>query len=166
MAHYNPEVLEIALAVIRTTDGVVWIERGHAPSIGYWALPGGHIEAGEDPLTAARRETAEETGLIVTAGTRLAVLREAFFDTAEQHLYDVLVHVALFDDPGGPLLAGDGVTAAVRAPHAPAPALAPDARLATLAAAPQPHTINARIRLVGDALMVLSWIAEPYTATH
>ena len=30
---------------------------------GTWAFPKGHLEAGEEPLMAARRETQEETGL-------------------------------------------------------------------------------------------------------
>ncbi|HEY5246047.1 MAG TPA: NUDIX domain-containing protein [Acidimicrobiales bacterium] len=33
--------------------------------LGRWLQPGGHVEAGEDPATAAIRETTEETGLAV-----------------------------------------------------------------------------------------------------
>jgi 8-oxo-dGTP pyrophosphatase MutT (NUDIX family) len=33
---------------------------------GWWALPGGHIDEGENPLAAAIREAQEETGIILT----------------------------------------------------------------------------------------------------
>ncbi|MBT3249957.1 MAG: NUDIX domain-containing protein [Candidatus Pacebacteria bacterium] len=33
---------------------------------GFWSLPGGHIDEGEDPLAAAIREVQEETGVIIT----------------------------------------------------------------------------------------------------
>lgn len=32
---------------------------------GQWQVPGGHVEEGEDPLLAAQRELAEETGLFL-----------------------------------------------------------------------------------------------------
>ena len=38
-----------------------------------WCLPGGHLEAGETPLAAGVRETAEETGIEPTAAHVLAV---------------------------------------------------------------------------------------------
>ena len=153
--------LEIALAVIRGTGSVVWIERGTQPSLGFWALPGGRIEPGEDPLEAARREVLEETELVVTDGRRLAVLTERFETADGAHLYDVIVHVALFDDPGGEPVAADGVTATRRSLEPPAPALAPDQRLATLAVAEDPHLLIARIQVVDDDLVILSWDEQP-----
>lgn len=36
---------------------------------GFWSIPGGHIDEGEDPLAAAIREVREETGISVTPDT-------------------------------------------------------------------------------------------------
>jgi ADP-ribose pyrophosphatase YjhB (NUDIX family) len=44
---------------------VLLLTRGHLPRRGYYDLPGGFVEAGEDPEAAARRELEEETGLEV-----------------------------------------------------------------------------------------------------
>lgn len=151
----------IVLALVRGPAGCVWIERGRPPSVGRWALPGGRIEAGEGPVEAARRELAEETGLVAADGVHLAVLEEAFEDADGAHLYDVTVHVALFADPGGEPHAGDGVTAARRATAPPAPALEPDALLARLEPAGAPHALTARIRVEGDDLRVLAWDGPP-----
>lgn len=44
---------------------VLLVKRGKAPYRGCYSLPGGSLEAGEEVLAGARREVAEETGLVV-----------------------------------------------------------------------------------------------------
>lgn len=51
--------------VVLRGDAVLLLRRGHAPKRGWLDLPGGFMEAGEDPEAAARRELLEETGLRV-----------------------------------------------------------------------------------------------------
>ncbi|KAI8848393.1 NUDIX hydrolase domain-like protein [Chytridium lagenaria] len=62
-----------ALAVRKNTKTSVYellvIQRGRNPFKGYWALPGGFIEYGEDPLHAAPRELEEETKLVQLPGS-------------------------------------------------------------------------------------------------
>lgn len=52
-------------AIFRPDGSVLIIERAKPPFSGVWSLPGGHIEADEDPAETARREVLEETGLAV-----------------------------------------------------------------------------------------------------
>lgn len=55
---------------------VLLILRGWDPYEGYWALPGGHVDAGEITAAAAHRELHEETGLSVGVLTQV----EAYAD--------------------------------------------------------------------------------------
>lgn len=52
-------------AVIPFKGGVVLIRRARDPFKGKLVLPGGHLEACEDPVRAVIREVEEETGLKV-----------------------------------------------------------------------------------------------------
>ena len=41
------------------------VKRAHYPFIGYWVLPGGHVEYGEKVEEAIKREMKEELGVLV-----------------------------------------------------------------------------------------------------
>jgi ADP-ribose pyrophosphatase YjhB (NUDIX family)/ribosomal protein S18 acetylase RimI-like enzyme len=51
--------------LVEMEEGIVLVERGQPPFVGWWALPSGYIEADESVEQAAVRECKEETGLDV-----------------------------------------------------------------------------------------------------
>jgi 8-oxo-dGTP diphosphatase len=57
---------KVAVAVlIKKEDMVLLVKRMYDPQVGHWTLPSGFVDAGEDPVEAAKRECLEETGLLV-----------------------------------------------------------------------------------------------------
>jgi len=57
---------KVAAAVLIEQDGrVLLVRRAGEPFRGFWSLPAGFINGGEDPAEAAVRECLEETGLSV-----------------------------------------------------------------------------------------------------
>ena len=54
-----------AIAVVLRGGEILLVRRANQPDAGKWGFPGGKIEPGEPVQTAAAREVAEETGLVV-----------------------------------------------------------------------------------------------------
>ncbi len=59
----------------------------HAWDESSWEVPAGTFNEGEDPLECARRELAEETGLIAARYTSLGVVHGAAFLTGSAHMF-------------------------------------------------------------------------------
>jgi 8-oxo-dGTP diphosphatase len=62
---YFPDPKVAVVVLIRKDDHVLLVQRKFDPQKGYWTLPSGFVDAGEDPMAAAARECLEETGLVI-----------------------------------------------------------------------------------------------------
>ena len=92
-----------------TASGIVVGPRGTVlhrhKRLGIWMQPGGHIDAGETPDVAARRETTEELGLAVehpASGPRLIHLDTHEAALGHTHLDLRYLLIAGDDDPHPP----------------------------------------------------------------
>jgi 8-oxo-dGTP diphosphatase len=94
-------------ALIFDRGRILMAQRGKAPLIGQWSLPGGLVETGESLDHAVRREVLEETGLQVEPLGVLEIFERIMRNgngVAEYHyvLLDYICRVS-----GGALAAGD-----------------------------------------------------------
>lgn len=101
------KILPAVSVAVQRDDTLLLVRRGRPPSFGFYAFPGGRVEAGEGLEEAARRELAEETGLSVEALSHLARLRVEGDDVA----YDLQVFFGLHAG-GEPVAADDADEAA------------------------------------------------------
>lgn len=109
------EFVRLAADVVLLATGgagemhVLLIERGWDPHAGKWALPGGHVDPGEDFADAAHRELCEETGLKVSHLERVDVYSAPGRDPRGR--YVSVSHVAVLDDLREPVDGDDAKSA-------------------------------------------------------
>lgn len=96
----KPIVTAVSVAM-RRHDRMLLVRRGRAPSLGFYAFPGGRVEPGETLEAAARRELLEETGLRAADLTPLLSIRIE----GDDRDYDL--HVFSTRDAGGEPTPGD-----------------------------------------------------------
>lgn len=103
-------------AVIFRDDRVLLIQRGKAPRIGQWSLPGGMQETGETVREAAAREVMEETSIEAEIRGLIDVVDSIQHDDEGR----VRLHYTLVDvwgewRAGDPVAGDDAMAAAWRA---------------------------------------------------
>lgn len=67
LGHWGEQVAADALVTATDSAGHRWIVMVERADGHGWALPGGYVEPGEDPTSAAARELGEETGMWLDA---------------------------------------------------------------------------------------------------
>ncbi len=94
-----PDGAEATYTVVENPDSafiVPYFENGdtmlvrqwrHAWNVSSWEVPAGTSDRGEDPIDCARRELAEETGLVAARYTELGVAHGAAFLTGSAHMF-------------------------------------------------------------------------------
>jgi 8-oxo-dGTP diphosphatase len=87
----KPNAPRVGVGVIVVRDKLVLLgERRSAHGLGTWAPPGGHLEFGESVEDCAKRETLEETGLIL-ANVSQGPFTSDFFAAENKHYITLFV---------------------------------------------------------------------------
>ena len=82
----------VAVFVKNKHGNVISLRRKNAHGNGTWALPGGHVEAGEDPIDTCKREVLEEVGVQIENVCPLT-FANVIFEEEDLH-YVTLYYVA------------------------------------------------------------------------
>jgi len=89
-------------AVVFKDRAVLLVQRGKAPALGMWAIPGGSVQLGETLQAAAEREILEETGIVVRASEPVFV-----FDVIQPDEYGRVKYHYVIVDLAAEYVAGD-----------------------------------------------------------
>jgi len=102
---FFPDPKVAAGVVVWKDNKILLVQRANTPRRGFWTIPVGFVDAGEDPSQAAGRECFEETGLHVHVTGLLDV-----FSGQEHPRGAHIIIVYRGDIQGGVLRPGDDVS--------------------------------------------------------
>ena len=94
-------------ALIFDRGSILMAQRGKAPLMGQWSLPGGLVETGESLENAVRREVLEETGLEVKPLGVLEIFERIIRSAEGGAEYHYVLVDYICRATGGTLCAGD-----------------------------------------------------------
>ncbi len=93
-----PRYAIAAVGCVVVRDGrILLVKRGYPPRAGFWSVPGGAIEAGEDIAGAAVRELEEETGVRARPIGIIDVYNAITKDESGRVQYHYVILDVLFD---------------------------------------------------------------------
>ena len=98
-------------ALIFREGRILMAQRGKEPLKGWWSLPGGALELGEELKDAVRREVLEETGLEIRPVAVFEIFERIMRDVAGAPEYHYVLIDYVCEVTGGELRAGDDVCA-------------------------------------------------------
>ena len=111
MRREYPAAPIVAVGVVILEEGrIALVRRDKEPSRGRWTFPGGVVELGETLQDAARREAAEETGLLVEVGGVATVIDNVVRDDMGRIRYHYVIVDYLARPIGGRLQPGSDVS--------------------------------------------------------
>ena len=99
-------------ALIFRRDRILLVQRGREPLKGYWSLPGGVLEVGEQLKEAVASEVKEETGLDVEPAAVVEIFERIMRDRAGRPKYHYVLVDYLCKPAGGELRPADDASQA------------------------------------------------------
>lgn len=97
-------------ALIFERGKILLVERAKEPLKGYWSLPGGIVETGENLDASIRREVKEETGLDVTPAEMFEIFERVIPDAAGRAEYHYVLVDYICRVDGGQVAAASDVS--------------------------------------------------------